>query len=306
MDFRDRARLDTSRVSDVRGRGGRRGGGRGLAVGGGGLGLVGLVIALLLGVSPADLTGAGGDVARSDPYAGDPYGAGPQAGVTADGTDLAERCQTGADADRDETCRIVGVVNSLEDYWSQALQGFRPPATQIFGQATSTGCGNATSAVGPFYCPADEGIYLDPGFFDELQRSYGARGGDFAQAYVLAHEYGHHVQTLTGASELARRGDQEGPQSGSVRLELQADCYAGVWAANASVDGFITFDDTDVVEGLSAAAAVGDDRIQERSAGRVDPESWTHGSAEQRQQWFRTGLSTGDPNACDTFSAPSA
>ena len=300
MDFRDRARLDTSRVSDVRG----RGGGRGLAVGGGGLGLVGLVIALLLGVSPADLTAAGGDLARSDPYAADPGGAGPHAGVTADGTDLAGRCRTGADADRDETCRIVGVVNSLEDYWSQALQRFRPPTTQIFGQATSTGCGNATSAVGPFYCPADEGIYLDPGFFDELQRSYGARGGDFAQAYVLAHEYGHHIQTLTGASELARRGDQEGPQSGSVRLELQADCCAVVWAANASADGF-----TPSTTPTSWRGSRPRRRWATTGSRSGPPGGWTpsRGPTARRssaRSGFGRGLSTGDPNACDTFGVP--
>ena len=293
MDFDDRARLDTSRVSDVRG----RGGGRGMAIGGGGLGIVGLLIALLLGVSPGDLTGGGGGGGLGDdPFAGR---------STVSTTDLRERCRTGADADRDETCRVVGLDNSLEDYWSSAVQGFRPARTQIFGQATTTGCGSATAAVGPFYCPPDEGIYLDLGFFDALQTTYGAQGGDFAQAYVLAHEYGHHVQTLTGQSKASRRLPvQSGPQGASTRLELQADCYAGVWAANASRSGFLTFDDTDIDEGLSAAAAVGDDRIQEASAGRVDPESWTHGSAAQRQKWFRTGLRSGDPNDCDTFAVP--
>ena len=298
MDFDDDARLDTSRVSDLRGSG-VFGGGRGVAVGGGGLGLVGLVIALLLGISPADLTGSGADRLGPDPYAG--QDAGPAIATT---QDRAERCQVGADADRDETCRFVAIENSLEDYWSGALRGYRSPTTALFAQAVDTGCGRASSAVGPFYCPADGGIYLDPGFFDELQARYGAQGGDFAQAYVLAHEYGHHIQNLTGANERAQQLGSQGEQSGSVRLELQADCYAGVWAANAAATGFLTFDETDVVEGLSAAAAVGDDRIQERSAGRVDPESWTHGSAEQRQEWFTTGLETGDPAECDTFSVP--
>jgi predicted metalloprotease len=292
MDFDDAARLDTSRVSDVRG----RGGGRGLAIGGGGLGIVGLLLALLLGVDPGDLTGGGGATG------GDELSTRPGAVSTAD---LADRCRTGADADRDETCRVVALDNSLEDYWSSAVQGFRPARTQIFGQSTTTRCGAATSAVGPFYCPPDEGIYLDLGFFDALQTTYGAQGGDFAQAYVLAHEYGHHIQTLTGQSEASRRlPDQTGPQGASTRLELQADCYAGVWAANAARSGFVVFDDTDIDEGLSAAAAVGDDRIQQTSAGRVDPESWTHGSAEQRQRWFRTGLRSGDPNDCDTFGVP--
>jgi hypothetical protein len=321
MDFDDDARLDTSRVSDVRGRGGfgrggfggggfggggfggggfgggGRGRGRGAALGGGGLGVVGLLVALLLGVSPADLTGGGGGTAG--------VGAGSYGGSgLATTQELAGQCRTGADADRDETCRFVAIENSLTDYWTRTLDGLQPPTTQLFDQGVETACGQASSAVGPFYCPADQGIYLDPGFFDDLQTRYGARGGDFAQAYVLAHEYGHHVQNLTGDDERAQQLGSQGEQSGSVRLELQADCYAGVWAADAQRSGFITFDETDVVEGLSAAAAVGDDRIQERSAGRVDPESWTHGSAEQRQRWFRTGLSSADPGACDTFSVP--
>ena len=298
MDFDDDARLDTSRVSDRRGSG-VFGGGRGVAVGGGGLGLVGVLIALLLGVSPTDLTGEGADTLGGDPYAD--ADAGSRFATT---QELAERCQVGADADQDETCRFVAIENSLEDYWSAVVPGYQSPTTVLFASAVDTACGRASSAVGPFYCPADGGIYLDPGFFDELQARYGARGGDFAQAYVVAHEYGHHVQNLTGADQRAQSLGAQGEQSGSVRLELQADCYAGVWAANAADSGFLTFDETDVVEGLSAAAAVGDDRIQERSAGRVDPESWTHGSAEQRQEWFTTGLQTGDPSECDTFSVP--
>jgi predicted metalloprotease len=282
MDFRDRARLDPSQVRDTRGRG------RGMAIGGGGLGLLGLVVALLLGVNPADLTGGGSPGAGSG-------------GVV--NSDLRERCRTGADADRDEDCRVVGIVNSVQAYWAGTVEGYSPATTEIFAGSTSTGCGSATSAVGPFYCPADQGIYLDLGFFEVLRTQYGARGGDFAQAYVIAHEYGHHVQNLTGTSDRARRG-QSGPQSDSVRLELQADCYAGVWAGNAQRDGFVSFDDTDIREGLSAAAAVGDDRIQESARGRVDPESWTHGSAEQRQTWFRTGLRSGDPRDCDTFAVP--
>ena len=253
MDFDDAARLDTSRVSDVRGRGGF-GGGRGAAIGGGGLGIVGLLVALLLGINPADLGGGGGSTV---PLGGGSFGS----TGTATTQDLAAQCQTGADADRDETCRFVALENSLSEYWTGAVPGLRPPRTTLFGQGVNTGCGQA-------------------------------------------HEYGHHVQNLTGANERAQQLAQEGEQSGSVRLELQADCYAGVWAENAAQQGLITFDDTDVTEGLSAAAAVGDDRIQERSAGRVDPESWTHGSAEQRQRWFRTGLASGDPRQCDTFGVP--
>jgi len=286
VDFNDRARLDTSQVSDVRG---RRGGGKGLAVGGGGLGIVGLLIALALGINPADLAGGGQD---------------SLGGASQSTSDIDQRCQTGADADRDEDCRVVGIVNSVQTFWQGEVQGYQPATTQLFSDATTTGCGSATSAVGPFYCPADSGIYLDLGFFEVLRTQYGASGGEFAQAYVIAHEYGHHIQNLTGQSaKVQESGDREGPQSGSVRLELQADCYGGAWAANAVETGFLTaVTDADIAEGLSAASAVGDDRIQERSSGRVDPESWTHGSAEQRKKWFRTGLSSGDPAKCDTFA----
>ena len=268
VDFDDNARLDTSQVSDVRGR--RGGGGRGLAVGGGGLGIVGLLIALAFGIDLSQLTGGGGDAQDTGAVST---------------SDLAERCRTGADADRDEDCRVVGIVTSVQSYWATQVQGYEPAKTQLFSQATTTGCGSATSAVGPFYCPPDKGVYLDLTFFDVLRTDYGAQGGDFAVAYVIAHEYGHREQ------------------GGSVRLELQADCYAGAWAANAVKSGFVTISDSDIEEGLSAAAAVGDDRIQDKTSGRVDPESWTHGSAAQRQKWFRTGLSTGDPARCDTFAA---
>ena len=287
MDFRTGARLDTSQVSDVRGRGGV---GKGAAIGGGGLGIVGLLIALLLGVNPADLGGGGS-----------PSGAVFPGGSGTVDSDLAERCRTGEDAERDQDCALVAVVNSVQSFWSGALEGYEPAVTQIFTGSTTTGCGSATSAVGPFYCPPDQGVYLDLDFFEVLRTQYGAQGGDFAQAYVIAHEYGHHVQNLTGQSAKVRRG-QTGPQSDSVRLELQADCYAGAWAANAEQGGLITLEEGDIEEGLSAASAVGDDRIQETSRGRVDPESWTHGSAEQRRKWFTTGLRSGDPNDCDTFS----
>jgi len=323
VDFNDSARLDASQVQDSRGGGGfgRSGGlgggggfgglggggyrpGRGAAIGGGGglIGVVVLVISLLAGGGGGGGTGTGtGSDFLTD-------GTGTDGGtITSSRSDLAQRCRTGADADRDEDCRVVGVVNSLQSFWATTFQdsgeSYTPSDTQLFTDRTTTGCGSATSAVGPFYCPADDTVYIDLGFFDELRTTYGASGGDFAQAYVLAHEYGHHVQDLLGTSAQAQQSrQQEGPQGASVRLELQADCYAGVWTASARSSNLLTIDEADIRDGLSAAAAVGDDRIQQKSSGRIDPESWTHGSAAQRQQWFRTGLASGNPGDCDTFS----
>jgi predicted metalloprotease len=287
VDFDDDVALDTSQVSDARGRSFPGGG---LAIGGG-VSVVGLILALLLGVSPSDLLGS------SSP-----------SGRTIGASDLAERCRTGADADRDADCRVVGVVNSVQAYWTGALAGkYEPTKTQLFNGYTSTGCGTASSDVGPFYCPADETVYLDLGFFADLRGKLGAQGGELAQAYVVAHEYGHHVQDLLGTMDKVQAsGAGTGPRSASVRLELQADCYAGVWTANAVATGFLTkVTDADIADGLDAAAAVGDDRIQQRATGTVNQESWTHGSAEQRQVWFLRGYGKGKASACDTF-APNA
>lgn len=290
MRFRPGARLDTGQIQDRRGaRGGV--GGRGMAVGGGAAGLVVIVVLALLGF---DVTGGGG----TDPMAIGNGGAGG-----ADNTELSSECRTGADANQNEDCRIVGVVNSVQAYWGDQVQGYRDAPTQFFSGATQTGCGAATSAVGPFYCPADQRVYIDLSFYDELRQRFGARGGPFAEAYVIAHEYGHHVQHLIGTDERVGN-DRQGPTSGSVRLELQADCYAGVWAAHAVDTGFIVeLTADDIRDGLDAAAAVGDDRIQQQATGRVDRESWTHGSSTQRQRWFQIGYRSGDPRRCDTFAA---
>lgn len=302
MRIRKDARLDTSQVQDVRGR--RMGpvGGRGAAIGGGGLGLIGLVIALVL-----TLSGGGGDLGGGlgnliDQTAGQGGGTAAPSGPS----EVDTSCQTGADANERQDCRLVAVVNSVQAYWSDELPrlgfAYQPALTQFFTGQTSTGCGAASSEVGPFYCPPDQMVYVDLGFFDDLRTKFGAQGGPFAEAYVLAHEYGHHVQNLTGYLDRIQ-GDRQGPQSAAVRSELQADCLAGVWANHAVGDGFIeALTPQDIAAGLDAAAAVGDDRIQEEFQGRVTPESWTHGSAEQRQTWFDVGYQSGDFARCDTFA----
>jgi predicted metalloprotease len=287
MRFRPGARLDPGQVQDARGVGGR-----GIAVGGGvGTVLVVLVLALLGVDVPGGSSGT------------DPFSLGTGSGDRTAASELSATCRTGEDANQREDCRIVGVVNSVQAYWTDHVQGYREAPTRFFSGATQTGCGAATSAVGPFYCPPDQTVYIDLSFYDELRSRFGAHGGAFAEAYVIAHEYGHHVQHLLGTDDRVG-GDREGRTSGSVRLELQADCYAGVWAAHAVDTGFIEdLTQADISDGLDAAAAVGDDRIQKRATGRVDPESWTHGSAQQRQQWFQTGYRAGDASRCDTFAA---
>ena len=288
MRFRKSARLDRSQVEDLRG---RRMGGAPMALGGGGIVTVLVVLAVLL---------LGGNLGGGDGLGGLGDLAGQTAGTGSPASTL-EHCQTGADANEHEDCRILAVVNSVQAYWTKALRNYDPARTRFFDGGVSTACGNATSAVGPFYCPADRYVYIDLGFFDQLESQFGASGGPLAQAYVIAHEYGHHVQNLTGVLERADSRDT-GPQGDAVRVELQADCYAGAWVANAVRTGLIEeITRADVQDGLSAAAAVGDDRIQERSQGRVTPENWTHGSSEQRQSWFVRGIEGGTPNSCDTF-----
>jgi uncharacterized protein len=289
MRFRKGARLDPSQVEDLRGRGGAMGG-MPVALGGGGIvGVIVLVLALLFGIP----IGGGGS-------AGFDQLDGQTAGTGAPSATLSE-CQTGQDANEREDCRILAVVNSVQEYWSGALRNYDPARTTFFDDVVSTGCGQASSAVGPFYCPPDRNVYVDLGFFDELESRFGASGGPLAQAYVIAHEYGHHIQNLLGVFDRAE-SRTTGPQGGAVRVELQADCLAGVWVANALRTGLVEqLTRADIQDALSAAAAVGDDRIQERTQGRVTPESWTHGSAEQRQHWFVRGIEGGNANACNTF-----
>jgi predicted metalloprotease len=285
MKYNDQAQLDPSQM----GGGGGRGGGK-VALGGG-AGLIVVVLALLFGINPGDILG--GATTTADP--------------SASSTEFAN-CQRGSDIEKNRDCRFVAYTNSIQDYWGNTVQGYQVIKVDSFTGSIDTACGNATSAVGPFYCPGDTSVYLDLGFFDELKRKFGAQGGDAAEAYVLAHEFGHHIQKLTGTMQKVQGGGSQdtGPRSGSVRLELQADCYAGVWFKHATDDpsspvSEVTSKDLDLA--VDAAAAVGDDRIQEKMQGQVTPETWTHGSAANRQKWLNRGFTTGDPNKCDTFAS---
>ena len=316
MDFNDDAELDTSQVTDRRGDGG---GGGGFSTGGGGGGLSTGSVVAAAGVSKL----AGGGVVglivavaflfimTSCQNGTAPTATAPQQQTSGavSASDLKQACRTGADADTKVECRAVATINSVQAYWAAALSGnrtsYRKAQTVLFNGSTRSACGTASAQTGPFYCPADETVYLDLGFFDQLRTDFGAQGGPFAQAYVLAHEYGHHVQHILGFDQLVGR-DRQGPQSGSVRLELQADCYAGVWARNAVKTGYLTsITEADIADGLNAASVIGDDRIQQAAGQRVNPESFTHGTSAQRQRWFHTGYTTGDPNKCDTWKTSS-
>jgi len=209
---------------------------------------------------------------------------------------------------------VNSVTVDIQTFWDERFRAsgddYPETVTVLFTDGTQTGCGAASSATGPFYCPADQKVYLDPGFFDELSRRFGAPG-DFAQAYVIAHEYGHHVQDVLGTmDQVQQQQTSSNANELSIRLELQADCLAGMWAnwvmAHPDQANVESITDEDVREGLNAAAAVGDDRIQEQATGTIDKESWTHGSAEQRMQWFNVGFKQGNLDACDTFAAGSA
>ena len=296
MSFRDDSQLDPSEVSDQRGSGGGGGFGGGgfpggrIAVGGGGLGLVGLVIVVLLTV-----LGGGGGLGQLGDLEGQTSGAPP--------SDLSE-CKTGADANARQDCRILAYVNSVQAFWRAefARQGRTyVPSTTVFESGQwQTGCGPASTDVGPFYCPADKRVYIDLGFLDELHDRLGAQGGSLAQGYVVAHEYGHHIQDQLGILNQIGN-DREGATSKSVRSELQADCFAGVWAAHATDTGLLKpITQAQLDDALDAAAAVGDDRIQAQQ-GQVNPDKWTHGSSAQRQKWFKIGYQSGDMKKCDTF-----
>jgi hypothetical protein len=264
----------------------------GLPVGGG---IGGIIVLVIVVVAVAYLSGGLGSVAP---------GSNVQTGPIS--STLQQECRTGADANERQDCRIVGYVNSIQAYWAGALPGlgkqYQQAQTTLFSGSVDTACGAATSDTGPFYCPGDKNIYIDLGFFAVLEEQYGGSSAPLAQAYVVAHEYGHHVQNLMGVIGRSQDGTT-GPLSSAVRVELQADCYAGVWAANAVDTGYIEpLTQSEIRDALASASAVGDDRIQQSAGGQVNPERWTHGSSDQRQAWFSTGYREGNPRACDTFS----
>jgi uncharacterized protein len=309
MELNENANLDTSQVEDLRGSGGGgggRGGGIPIPLPSGGGGWVGLIITAVIVIGGAIFGGVnvlGGD------------GGGNQPG---DNTNLEQKCATSnPNRFQEVDCRNLLYVNSVQAYWRVALpqvfgKQYQAAETNFFSGQVSTGCGVADSGVGPFYCPPDREVFIDLTFYQELANRFGAEG-EFAAPYVIAHEYGHHVQTLLGTSDQVNRQQQRDPNNAnrySVMLELQADCYAGVWAkfATTTTDAggqalFKSVTQTDIDQAIETAEAIGDDAIQKKSGGGVNPDSFTHGSSEQRKQWFTTGYQSGDPKRCDTFSA---
>ncbi|MEI2764525.1 MAG: neutral zinc metallopeptidase [Dermatophilaceae bacterium] len=313
MSFNENVQLDTSQVEARGGSGGLGGGGGfpgGLQVGGGIGGLILLILTLLFGgnliggsntqVPDGTTTGRGSSLDPGQVSAGGQQGAAAIA-----------QCRTGADANRDDACLVVATVNSVQAYWAQTLPQYgvqySPAPTVLYDGATQSACGTASNQVGPFYCPLDRKVYIDASFFQELTTRFGADGGQLAKEYVVAHEYGHHVQDILNLLGRAQQ-DPQGAQSGAVRIELMADCLAGTWVKHATetkdangVAYLKPITQQDVTSALSAAAAVGDDRIQKTMQGRVTPENWTHGSSAARQRWFTSGYTSGDINQCNTF-----
>lgn len=285
MTFNEHARINTSGVRK------RSGGGRGGMMAGGSLGVLVLLFigSQLLGVNLmpfADLATGGGSGAAGQ-------------------TSQLEDCETGADANANDECRMAGAADALDQYWSSQVGNYRSPQVYLFSGTTQTACGTANAQTGPFYCPPEEAIYVDTAFFETLSKDYGSSGGPLAQMYVLSHEWGHHVSQLTG--QLQQVDKSSGADSGSVRLELQADCFAGSWVKNATsatdelgVPLLQPVTQAQINDALSAAAAIGDDHIMESAGLDVNPDKFTHGTSEQRQRWFQVGFEQ-DPTACATF-----
>ncbi|MEV8507209.1 neutral zinc metallopeptidase [Actinoplanes sp. NPDC051475] len=301
MELNENARIDTSQIEDQRSSGGGGGGFGGLPIGGGGL--TGIVVTVLIAL-------VGGYFGINNLSGG---GGAPQSG---DNTSLQQECSQ-SDAVKQLDCRNVLFVNSIQDYWVDAYPqnfegAYKSSKTVFFANNVRTGCGAADSGTGPFYCPADDRVYIDVTFYRLLADQLGAPG-EFAQPYVLAHEYGHHIQDLAGTEAAMRREQERNPGDAnklSVKLELQADCYAGVWAKNATGTDdaggqkiFKTITQQDIQEGLDTASKIGDDTLQQRSGGSINPAEFTHGTSAQRQHWFSQGYESGSPKNCDTFAA---
>ncbi|MBF4595459.1 neutral zinc metallopeptidase [Curtobacterium flaccumfaciens] len=293
MTFNDDSQLRGGKVK-------RRG--RTTAIGGGAVGVGVIVVFLIAQFTGFDLSGivGGGNGLTTIQQEGE-------------SVDAAPECRTGRDANLRVECRMEGAAESLDTYWTSEARSlgisYTAPEFFLFQDSTDTSCGQASAATGPFYCPPDRAVFLDTAFYDDLQSQYGSSGGPLAQMYVVAHEWGHHIQQLQGSFANTDRSGT-GASSGSVRVELQADCYAGAWVGDAATtkdaNGETFFEPitrTQITDALSAASAVGDDSIQERATGRVDPDSFTHGSSEQRQRWFLRGYQQG-ATSCDTLSIP--
>lgn len=313
MEFNQDAELDTSQVEDLRGSSGGGGGPLGgrVAVGGGGVSIVGLIIYFVF----SQLGGGGGGLGDLGGLSGLPEissgsSSSQQQGGRADA--LKQKCQSGKDIAKNSDCEAVALINSIQSYWKDQLarsgSTYRPAPTVFFDNPVSTGCGQATSDIGPFYCPADGKVYIDLSFYQELEQKFGTRGGPFARAYVLAHEYGHHIQSLIGSSNTVK--SRSGATSDSVKLELQSDCYAGAWANHATTttaaSGRPLIDritNDDIAAGVDTAERIGDDYIQKNlGGGTVNQNQFTHGSSAQREKWLRKGLSSGNPTDCNTFA----
>ncbi|MCR2802056.1 neutral zinc metallopeptidase [Microbacterium sp. zg-Y818] len=290
MTFNDNARVGGNTA--------KRRGRNAAVVGGGAVGVGGIVVLLLSMFTGFDLGGLLG-------------GAGGSGGGTAAEESTIANCQTGADANANDDCRLAAASLNLDQFWERELDGYRAPQLIIVDVETGTACGTASNATGPFYCPPEETVYVDPTFFGVLREQFDTTAGPLAQLYVLAHEYGHHVQQITGVFD-RYPNNGSGPDSNGVRTELQADCFAGAWVADLpqQVDeNGVPFmkepTQEQIRDALAAAATVGDDNIQRQSGGTVNPESWTHGSSEQRQRWFDVGYERG-ASSCDTFSVSGA